>query len=120
MTLRAAVRGAKVNSTAWRVRSDRPCQHAQCVAGAVMDQRVHCHHVVETSERGIEHVADVELDCAAAEFGWQALTREADQGGREIDRDDVCAAPGGLDGQSACAAAGIENACAVQVFRAAS
>ena len=59
----AGVRGAKVNSdrAARALRPAAPAPRTTSV-GAVVDQRVHRHHVVEVAERRVEHVADAEVD----------------------------------------------------------
>ena len=88
-------------------------QHANRIAGPVMDQRVHCDHVVETSQRRVEHVADVKVDLPPAQIVWQPLPSQGDQGGRKVDCHDMRTPAGGFHRQRACAATGIEDAGAV-------
>ena len=66
------------------------------VAGHVVDQRVHGDHVVEAAKGRVQHVADAELDVPCQVAG-QALAGQADQRRRQVDRDDLGAAPRRLD-----------------------
>ena len=110
ITARAGVRGAKVNSTEPSVRAASPATARHGVAGAVVDQRVHRDHVVEAAERRVEHVADAELDAAAAQIaaGMRSRARPTSVGDRSI-ATTLRAAPRGLDRERAGAAAGIEQ-----------
>ena len=80
-----------------------------------MDQRVHRDHMVERSKRPVGHITDLELDAAMAEPTGRALARMIDQCRRQVDRDHVGAAQGGLDREGAGSATGVEDAAAAQI-----
>ena len=98
MAASAGVRGAKVKRIERRACArqggERARPHRRRV---VVDQRVHGDHVVEAAERRVEHVADAEVDAARAQVCRRALARQLDQRRRQVDGDDVRAAPRRLD-----------------------
>jgi hypothetical protein len=62
----SGVRGAKVNRPSSRAGALGPAGSTRTASGgAVVDQRIHRHHVVELAQRRVEHVAAAEVDAAA-------------------------------------------------------
>ena len=119
ITASAGVFGAKVNSNASSVRGGKASDDPAYVARAIVDQRIHRHHVVEPARvPGSSMSPDAEFD-RPMNRGRQECARAPrdDQRGRQVDRHHAGAAPRRLDRQRAGAATGVEQARAAHVQR---
>ena len=90
---------------------------------AVMDDRIHAHHVIELTVHRIEHVARMKVDASATSglhliaFGLGSFACQVHQGRGQIDGHHLGAAPRRLHGQGARAATGVQHTPAAEVIR---
>ena len=92
---------------------------ARDIRTLIVNEAVHCDHVVELAERRIKHVAGAEGRGARPGEHRRTFARKADERRRNVDTDDRRAALGEFERERARPAARVENASALKVDRAA-